>query len=217
MTPQPMAPANALSPTERKALALHRLEGTRAQLIVHIYPEPLHRQRAGKNPAASPPMWDGLSGLMARAERNGFAQTAWRTARALARRWWTRQPWHTSVDLVASTLAHEARPIIRRHPWATLAVGGAAGATLVVLLPWAMRSLKAQAVPWRNNLGGMLWQQIGQAPVQLALAGALTAWLSDIGKRSAAEGKNRPTASSAPDASDPSPESPTTAKPSSPL
>jgi hypothetical protein len=204
MNPQPVAQAPALSPTERKTLALHRLEASRTQLIVHIYPKPPQRQRDAKDPSAPPPMWDGLAGLMTRAERNGFAQAAGRTARALARRWWTRQPWHASVDLVASTLVHEAKPIIRRHPWATLAAGGAAGATLVVVLPWAMRSLKAQAAPWRNNLGGMLWQQIAQAPVQLALAGALTAWISDISKRSTSQ-ERKPRASTAPASSDPSP------------
>ena len=185
MNPSPNTPSRGLTPAERKALALQRLEHSRSQLIVHIYPEPEHRRAsAGKTSSASLPLWDGLPGLVARAERNGFLNATWRTARALARRWWTRQPWHASVDLVASTLAHEAQPIIRRHPWATLAVGSAAGAAVVVVLPWATRSLKAQAAPWRNNLGGMLWQQLGQTSVQLALTGALTAWITDLSQRS---------------------------------
>lgn len=186
MSPTPTPPMANASPADRKALALQRIEASRSQLIVHIYPAPVQRQRTGANTTGSPPIWDGMAGLMARAQRNGFVNAAWRTARALGRRWWTRQPWHASVDLVASTLAHEAKPIMHRHPWATLAVGGAAGALLVVALPWATRSIKSQAGPWRNNLGGMLWHQLGQAPVQLAMTAAITAWIAEFNQRSAA-------------------------------
>lgn len=177
------------STAERKQLALQRLEASRSQLIVHIYPAPDQRKRGGAPPSGSQPVWNGMAGLMARAQRNGFVNAAWRTARALGRRWWTRQPWHASVDLVASTLAHEAKPIMRQHPLATLAVGSAAGAALVLVLPWAARSIKTQAGPWRNNLGGMIWHQLGQAPVQLALTGALTAWIAELGQRSVATTK----------------------------
>ena len=182
------AMANA-SPAERKHLALQRLEASRSQLIVNIYPAPDQRRRAGGASSDSQPVWNGMAGLMARAQRNGFVNAAWRTARALGRRWWTRQPWHASVDLVANTLAHEAKPIMRQHPWATLAVGSAAGAALVLVLPWATRSIKSQAGPWHNNLGGMIWHQLGQTPVQLALTGALTAWIAEVGQRSAAATK----------------------------
>lgn len=197
MSPPPTSPASPttqLSPAERKALALQRLEASRGQLIVHIYPAPEQDKRAGAASSGSQPVWNGMAGLMARAQRNGFVHAAWRTARALGRRWWTRQPWHASVDLVASTLAHEAKPIMRQHPWATLAVGGAAGAALVVLLPWATRSIRSQAGQWRNNLGGMVWHQLGQAPVQLALTGALTAWIAELSQRSSATPNASPAA-----------------------
>ncbi|AOW12688.1 hypothetical protein LPB72_16865 [Hydrogenophaga crassostreae] len=201
MSHGPTPHAAILSPAERKALALHRIEASRTQLIVHVYPEPVRRPHAGDKSSTQPPVWNGLAGLMARAERNGLVNAVWRTTRALGRRWWTRQPWHASVDLVAGTLAHEAKPIIRQHPWAALAVGGAAGAAVVVILPWITRSIKAQADPWRNNLGGMVWQQLSQAPVQLALTGALTAWIADINKRSAAKECEHP-ASAAPTTAD---------------
>ena len=185
-TSTPRPDITPLSSSDRKARALQRLEASRSKLIVHIYPDPERRVRSHAAGESDPVAdWSGVASLMARVERNGVVNAVWRTARALGRRWWTRQPWHASVDLVASTLAHEAQPILRRHPWASLAAAAAAGAAVVVVLPWTTRALKARAQPWRDNLGNLLWQQLGQAPVQLALAGALTAWVTETSQRAA--------------------------------
>src|SRR5690606_37361213 len=109
-------------------------------------------------------------------ERNGLIQGGGRALWKLARRWWTRQPWHSSVELVSGTVAHEVRPLIRRHPWAALAMAAGLGATVVLARPLIWRPLHKQLHPWRNNLGGMVWSQLSQVPVQMALAGALAAW-----------------------------------------
>lgn len=168
-----------LSTAERKALALARLDASRTQLIQRLYPHSPDRH-TGAGAASA-----GLGGLAAslldtlmnRSQREGAVHTVWRTARVLVRRWWTRQPWHHSVDLVAHTLAEEVRPVVRRHPWAAMAAAAAVGGALMLSRPWVARTLRRQARQWRSQFGRMLWHQLGQAPVQIALAGALGAWL----------------------------------------
>ncbi|MEZ5701574.1 MAG: hypothetical protein R3E42_05770 [Burkholderiaceae bacterium] len=184
--PTPMRSEDAPSPSQRKALALRRLEASRSQLINQIYPKPTPRASATGTQASSPPsaVWEGMDALMNRIQRNGLVTAVWRTGRALGRRWWKRQPWHSSVELITSTLAHEAQPIVRRHPVACLAAAAAAGAAVATALPWAARSLEPRVRPWRDNFGGMLWSQLAQAPVQMAITGALTAWLTDLSQRS---------------------------------
>lgn len=169
-----------LSTTERKVLALQRLEGTRSQLIQCLYPAPDQSHHRAEDAGSGL-----LSLLLGRLQRPGRAPGSWRTARALARRWWNRQSWRVPAELVATTLAQEARPLIRRHPWACLGAAAALGATLVLARPWAMRHVRQQTQGWHQHLGGMLWQQLAQAPVQLALAGALTAWLNERARRPA--------------------------------
>jgi hypothetical protein len=178
----------------RRAVA--RIEASRSALIVCLAPDPpTHRRNAtgaaddGSGTVGAKPSF--VETLMARIERNGLLQGSWSTLRTLSRRWWTRQPWHRSVDLVAETLAHEARPLMRRHPLATLAVGAAIGAGLVAVAsavrPWALHQIRGNGSAWRSRVGNLLWTQISSAPVQLAVAGALAAWVADQGRRRDAE------------------------------
>lgn len=172
------------SAAQRKAMALQRIDASRTQLIICLLPkEPQQPATAAEQAAEAAD--NGLhsvqrfsTSLMKRIERNGLVNGAWRTARTWSRRWWTRQPWHAPAELVITTLAHETRPIIRRHPWAALAAGAAVGALLMGARPLLSNTLRRSALPVRNHLGGLLWTQLAQAPVQLALAGALTAWIT---------------------------------------
>ena len=178
-------PTRVATPAERKALALRRLDASRTLLIQRLYPQP-DALRPGSDASAASGAARWVASLMGRIERDGLARGAWRTARALARRWWTRQPWHHPVGLVAGTLADEARPLVRRHPWACLAAAAALGDALVLARPWVARTVRQQTRDWHRHLGPVLWQQMAQVPVQLALAGALSAWIKDLGRRRAA-------------------------------
>lgn len=185
MNPHPPSPERPPTAAQRKALALARLDASRTQLIQRLYPAPPDRGAA--HAAAGDAGVVGLvaslmNALMARAQRDGLPRAAWRTARALARRWWTRQPWHASVELVAGTLADEVRPVVRRHPWASLAAAAAVGGALMMARPWVATTLHRQTRDLPHRVGRLLWQQLAQAPVQLALLGALTAWLKDRGE-----------------------------------
>lgn len=184
MNPHPPSPERPPTAAQRKALALARLDASRTQLIQRLYPAPPDR---GAHAAAGDAGVVGLvaslmNALMARAQRDGLPRAAWRTARALARRWWTRQPWHASVALVAGTLADEVKPVVRRHPWASLAAAAAVGGALMMARPWVATTLHRQTRDLPHRVGRLLWQQLAQAPVQLALLGALTAWLKDRGQ-----------------------------------
>ena len=184
MNPQPPWPERPPTAAQRKALALARLDASRTLLIQRLYPAPSER---GAHAASGDAGVVGLVAslmnvLMARAQRDGLPRAAWRIARALARRWWIRQPWHASVELVAGTLADEVRPVVRRHPWASLAAAAAVGGALVMARPWVAHTLRRQTRDLPHRVGRMLWQQLAQAPVQLALIGALTAWLKDRGQ-----------------------------------
>lgn len=180
----PLQPEHPLSAAERKALALARLDASRTLLIQRLYPAPSDRgAHADSDSAGVVGLVASLvNSLMVRAQRDGLPRAAWRTARALARRWWTRQPWHASVELVAGTLADEVKPVVRRHPWASLAAAAAVGGALVMARPWVAHTLRRQTRDLPHRVGRMLWQQLAQAPVQLALLGALTAWLKDRGR-----------------------------------
>ncbi|WP_066153093.1 hypothetical protein [Hydrogenophaga pseudoflava] len=184
MNPQPPLPERPPTAAQRKALALARLDASRTLLIQRLYPAPSER---GAHAASGDAGVVGLvaslmNSLMARARRDGLPRAAWRTARALARRWWTRQPWHASVELVAGTLADEVRPVVRRHPWASLAAAAAVGGALMMARPWVATTLRRQTRDLPHRVGRLLWQQLAQAPVQLALIGALTAWLKGRGQ-----------------------------------
>ena len=192
--PQPAALAPKASPSEpapsaeeRMEQALARIEASRTALILCLAPEPPSARRSaaaqGGDGGDSPSFAESLA---ARIQRNGLVQGSWLALSAVARRWWVGQPWHSSAELVGQTLMHQARPVMRRHPMATLAVGAAVGAGLVAARPWAWQQVKTQASPWRDRMGGLLWTQLSSAPVQMALAGALAAWVADQGQRSSA-------------------------------
>jgi hypothetical protein len=187
-----LSPTHPDDPDQRMRQAVARIEASRHALVVCLAPDPPKRR---KSPSAAvdsgadmDPNLSLIDTLKARIERNGLVQGTWRTARTLARRWWTRQSWHSSVELVVDTLAHEARPLIRKHPLATLAVGAALGAALVAVAsavrPWASHRMRGNSsTTWGGRVGNLLWSQFSSAPMQMAVAGALTAWLADQGIR----------------------------------
>lgn len=170
---------------QRKAAALARIEASRTRLILALSPEePSDRGSAPVQGAAAP----GTSAFpaasfAARMRRHGVGLGLFGAAQTLARRWWRRQPWHAPAELVASAVAQQVNPIVRRHPWAALAAGAAVGAALVSLTPWVFGAARNRWAPWRAHLGGMLWSQLGQASVQMALAGVLATWISDLGQQ----------------------------------
>jgi hypothetical protein len=67
-------------------------------------------------------------------------------------------------------------------------VGAALGAALVAVAsavrPWASHRMRGNSsTTWGGRVGNLLWSQFSSAPMQMAVAGALTAWLADQGIR----------------------------------
>ena len=171
-----------LSPAERKALALQRIDTSRTLLIRTVWPAPATADlqfSAGPSTGLARPM----SLLLGHIGRKGLSSQTWRVARGRVQRWWKRQPWHTSVGLVADTLAREVRPVVRRHPWACLGAAAAVGGALVLVRPWLRAALRQQTQNLRDHAGQMLWSQLAQPSVQLALAGALSAWITTLARQ----------------------------------
>lgn len=171
------------SPSQRKAAALARIEASRAQLILALSPEPSEGESVATGAGAPGASGFPAASFAARMRRHGVGLGLFGAAQTLARRWWRRQPWHAPAELVASAVAQQVNPIVRRHPWAALAAGAAVGAALVSLTPWVFGAARNRWAPWRAHLGGMLWSQLGQASVQMALAGVLATWISDLGQQ----------------------------------
>lgn len=190
------------TPSQRKAAALARIEASRSQLILAMSPEAPAQSAPSPTPGADAPGASGFPAatFAARMRRHGVGLGLFGAGQTLVRRWWRRQAWHVPAELVASAVAQQVNPIVRRHPWAALAAGAAVGAALVALAPRAVGAAKHRWAPWRANLGGMLWSQLGQASVQMALAGTLATWISDMGKQAqrAQEGAPHPPPPDAP-------------------
>ncbi|MGM9428106.1 hypothetical protein [Hydrogenophaga sp. MI9] len=156
--------------TARLAAARQRIETSRARLIHTFYPAHAQAPRASNASASTaPPASDWTSAL--------GADAPWDALRRLALRWWQRQTWHGPVELVAGTVLRQARPLVRRHPWAALAAGAVTGALLVGAGPWLLRGTRRHTAPLRQQLVGSLWATLGSASVQVALASALVAWM----------------------------------------
>jgi hypothetical protein len=200
--PTPPDTRKAASADQRIAQAVARMDATRSTLIQCLAPEPPEPRHQDDGRTGDPGRSFAES-LAARLQRNGLVQGSWRTLRAVTRRWWGRQPWHHTVELLGQTLVHQARPLVRRHPLATLAVGAALGAGLVAAVsaarPWAWQQARRQIDPLRDRIGSLLWTQLTSAPVQIALAGALAAWLAEQGSRRSAQPQT-PTNDSHPEA-----------------
>jgi hypothetical protein len=187
------------SADQRMAQALTRIAASRSALIVCLSPNPPESRDTANGHGGGQGTEPSFAEMFtSRIHRKGLLQGSWLTARTLARRWWNRQPWHSSVELVGQTLAHQARPLMRRNPLATLGVGAALGVMLVMAIkmgrPRVMQHIQQQASPWRERLSSLLWTQLTAAPVQMALAGALAAWLADHGNRTTHASPHRPAA-----------------------
>jgi hypothetical protein len=174
----------SLTAEQRTALALQRIEASRTRLILTLSPNGDRREKAqtppglarGAGKASTSPSFS--ASLAERMAQEGLGKGTWQALSGAATDWLRSQSWYSSVELVGSTLVHQARPVVHRHPWLCLGAAAAAGAALVALRPWGWQPVQHRMAPWRSQLGSLVWGQLTQAPVQMAIAGALAAWLS---------------------------------------
>lgn len=151
-----------VSDAERLAAVLQRLARSRAALRRELVPPP--------EPAANGPDGLGLTGPLRRWWRRLRRATQGSPLAVLAgeavQGWWQHHPWRPTATL----LARQARPVLRQHPVAAVAVAALAGAALVGCRPWRWRAVDAQLRPLPGRALHWLLAQLGSAPVQATLA-----------------------------------------------
>lgn len=222
MTQPTTSPVSATA-EQRRAQALQRIEASRTQLILTLAPKNPKGSRqktaqgsgaSARKPQPNAPFSESLAAHM---QQEGVGKGSWHALTGAANDWLGSQPWYASVELVGSTLVHQAKPIVRRHPWICLGAAAATGAALVALRPWGWQPVQHRITPWRSQVGSMVWGQLTQAPVQMALAGALAAWLSGNNGGNGNNGNSvSPVQGAAPDAPLKPPPPPAPVQPSMP-
>lgn len=162
------APASAVLSRVEQAVA--RLHGTRQALRQELMPPP--------EPAGAGGSTDFAGGLS--------LQRLWRQLRRWSRGWaplsvlvgaleqtWRAHPMRPAGEAIAEAYRTQVAPVLRKHPWATVAAAAGLGAMLMLGRRWHGPLLASTLRPLPQRLGRWLLLQLASAPVQTALA----AWL----------------------------------------
>lgn len=84
--------------------------------------------------------------------------------------WWATHPLRNTAELAGSEIASEWRrsgvPMLRRHPLASVAIAGLAGAAFVTVRPWRSANVKSLR-PFARRMGRWLMAQV---PVKTVLS-----------------------------------------------
>jgi hypothetical protein len=176
-----------LTPPDAAQTALQRLAASRDRLRAALLPRTADGGGGGvqgDRPHAARGLFKRLRAVLRAAPAHSAGRAAFDLLAREARRWWTRQPWHASAEVLGQAAIDSIGPLVRRHPAAAVAIAAAAGAALASVRPWRWRAVSTRVEPMGRQFGAWAWQQVQQAPVQVALASALAAWLN--GQRGAA-------------------------------
>jgi hypothetical protein len=171
--PAPAHPGHSLpeiAGPSRVERALARLHDTRQALRQELMPAP---EAAGADGSADP--GSGLS-----------LQRLWRRLRRWSRDWaplsvlvaaleqtWRVHPLRPAGEAISEAYQSQVAPVLRKHPWAAVAVAAGLGALLMLGRRWHGPLLASTLRPLPQRLGRWLLLQLTSAPVQTALAGWL--------------------------------------------
>ncbi len=193
--PAPAAADGAdATPDSRLALALTRLQASRAKLRAAMLPAPTEQTASAgfKLPRRWRAMWRSWT-------RSGPLALVAGTTMSAMQSWWRRQPWYATTELAGRAVLAETTPLIRRHPVWAVALGVGVGAALVAARPWRWQAVNRRVRPLGQQLVGWALRQLSQVPVQMALAALLAQF---VGQRArdgaAADGPPTPTPTPAP-------------------
>jgi hypothetical protein len=171
----PDVPGRALDPDDRRAASLQRLLASRERLRSALGPQ---RPRKGSNDTSATggvlnrvrAWWQMLSG------DSGAA--VFSTAAKLLEDWWARQPLRNSAEQLGQAVLGEVEPWVRRRPVAAVVLAMCAGAAVAAVRPWRWGLVQSQSQRASRTFKRWAVSQLLRAPVQMAIAGALTTWLS---------------------------------------
>ncbi len=157
-----------------RSAALQRLAASRARLAGVLLParpdadgDPAGRRGAGW---AGPRRWRALWRAWT---RSGALAPVFAAVEQGLAGWWQRQPWRDTAQVASELGGIYLRPVIRRHPWAAIGLGAAAGAALAAAQPWRWRAWRVQARRSSRQALGWALGQLSQPAIQLLLAGLL--------------------------------------------
>lgn len=161
---------------DRVTLALQRLAVSRERLQRRLTPPALKPGQSSGTGFRLPLRWRALGRMLL---SRGPSAALGRAAMASLSQWWKGQPWHSSAEMLGQVTLQKLSPVVRRHPWLALAAGAGLGAALVVFRPWRAVGVSRYVKPLGGYIARAAWRLFGQAPLQMALAAALAAWLGD--------------------------------------
>ena len=172
---QDAAPVSAQeSQDTRLALALARLQASRAQLRAAMLPPP--QEQPASSGFELPRRWRARWRAWT---RSGPLALLTGTAMDAVGNWWRSQPWHASTEWAGRAVLAEATPLIRRHPFWAMALGIGAGAALVAARPWRWQAVNRRVRPIGGHLVSWVVAQLSQVPVQMALAALLAQFVGE--------------------------------------
>lgn len=92
-----------------------------------------------------------------------------------AEQWWHHHPWRTPGELALLEVRTQLAPLVQRHPWASMALSAAVGASLMAGRPWRHRWVAQQMQPLPGRVSGWLIQEIRRLPLQALVTRLLVA------------------------------------------
>ena len=161
--------ALAVEDNSPRALALARLSRSRQQLrdaLVEPAPRP-SSQRAASGLGGAPLRWWRQLRRWAGHSPIGLA------AASAVRGWWRNHPWRPAAEVGTQELRSTLLPLVRQHPWTSVAVAAGLGAALVIGRQPVLRWASAHGRPLPGQLAQWAWQQASSPATQAWLAGWL--------------------------------------------
>ncbi len=181
--------AHADSSFDATGAALARLASTRQRLLLRMAPHKADgAATAQAGSAGVPRRWRALGRMLM---SRGPSAALLRAASAAVGQWWHAQPWSAATGMLGRVVQQEVTPVVRRHPWLSIVAALALGAAVVSARPWHWRAVRPYVAPLGARLRHGAWNLFTQAPVQMAVATVLAAWIGDR-QRQAASGNTVP-------------------------
>lgn len=153
-----------------RAEAVARIAASRGQLRTQLLKHAPRRRAPGapEGPGFDPArrlraLWRSTRQSLRGSPVAGVAMTALQD-------WWQRHPWRDSVELVLGEINAAVRPLVRRHPVATMTIAATVGVALVAGKPWRWPAVNRRLQPLPARMGRWLFAQLGQAPAQALLS-----------------------------------------------
>lgn len=166
----------SLEPDDHRQHSLQRLMASRSRLRAALIPA--HSQGgAAEHSGTHGSIANRARALWRLVMTRSAGGSVLSTAATLLRSWWERQPWHATTALLSDAVGREVSPWVKRNPLTAVALGACAGAAVAMARPWRSELVHSQTHHMGRSAGRWMFSQLTSAPMQMALAAAVAAWL----------------------------------------